>query len=697
MPYARVGAMPQPSQENNQQTQNRNNRGGRKQGITMEDLKKQTALRLAQEQQQRRLFSGFQQKKERSVPVHEQPYNSTGSYGHRNDQVPATDFGGHSATRLREVGQSVAPPNLEGTDVRQFRPEHGLSAGLPAGTGSAPSGQARGGNVSATFPAETQAQPPRYPRSSSVSSMSSASIKSNSSQLDSSTQHGQASVKSKLPHGLTVQELKEMTKARLQAEAAERHEHEKQTMTVRFPQQPVTQSYQRNREHASAAQEPMNRESPQTFVHHQHQLETSSNDMPRVVINKPPPGLGEPGRGFSNQGVAEYPAPPKTGHNAPLPTGPPGFQSFPSSGSLSAGGRSQDPTHWQQPKVDTWETASVASMNSTVGSEYLGSEPAHPQQAEEPNDISFARSRSYQGVSGYNAGGIEKQPFESSSANTTPVSAGASFYDHSGGIIPNRRRASTLSPRPALTHLLEDRPLLAGTQDLRIPSFEASARNPLPMRPQSQSEYGLPEVSNRQRTYSGGFMDGYAGAFNRPRTSSAPSVSSFFPGESDAHDLHGLTSGLRPSNEDDLPNSVVESVLGGTSLTYRGESDEFGSVLRSAAANREGLSGGEHLQQPRGVPQRADSSPTLGFDAPWSSVARQPARAHQDNVDTLANGLGSVLKLSGIDSNDNLVSRMDPEVSFFPWGGSAANNDDSARHYNDIYGPPSAGDSSRIM
>ena len=54
-----------------------------------------------------------------------------------------------------------------------------------------------------------------------VNKASSFSRSSSSKSTESATQAKQPNSKSKLPHGLTVQELKEMTRARLQAEAAD--------------------------------------------------------------------------------------------------------------------------------------------------------------------------------------------------------------------------------------------------------------------------------------------------------------------------------------------------------------------------------------------------------------------------------------------------------------------------------------------
>ena len=170
---------------------------------------------------------------------------------------------------------------------------------------------------------------------------------------------------------------------------------------------------------------------------------------------------------------------------------------------------------WHQSNgLDGWDTGSVAS------SEYLGSESAYSssfqQQQDDYSGVAFSRSRSY------GAGGYEQRESRS------PYFPPSSPYSEVGS-GQNRRRASTLSPRPGpgLTYLHEDRPLGNAPNNAALPSFD-SAIKPRPRIRHVNSDTFNYESSSlnssparvwpRQTSAIGGDIP------NRPRTASAPTV-----------------------------------------------------------------------------------------------------------------------------------------------------------------------------
>jgi hypothetical protein len=176
-----VGAIPQGTFTKTNNGNKKKELHQRKKGITMEDLKKQTALRLAQEQQESQgSFSS------ESPPGYVPKVASRNPFGVADPRLlPGRDSKSsfQSLAHLRHTGNSNGD-----FAYNRHRPEaaagpHRLPTnGLPAG-----------------------------------SSISKEDLKA--------PKERKASEKSKLPsHGLTVQELKEMTKARLQAEASQKHE-----------------------------------------------------------------------------------------------------------------------------------------------------------------------------------------------------------------------------------------------------------------------------------------------------------------------------------------------------------------------------------------------------------------------------------------------------------------------------------------
>lgn len=311
---------------------------------------------------------------------------------------------------------------------------------------------------------------------------------------------------------------------------------------------------------------------------------------------------------------------------SPLPPGPPGFQSLPSQTSLSSAPEVSRQSSWQQPGLEAWETGSVDTHNSTINSDYLGSESAYPM--DEFGEIPFNRSRSYP----VTPAGLDRQ--YDAPGN---MAGNSSYYEH---MNPNRRRAVTMSPR-TLSHLDEDRPSCGGVAGLSIP-FDSSSHNPA-FRPSPIKDNGLSGYAGVSRTFSGptgGTMRDVNFSFNRPRTASAPSVSSTFV--SQTGDMFGESNGFSSLSSDignnDLPKSMAESLLGGSSNSLSRDTNDLSSVFRNSSQ-------GAGLKNPWGTG-------TLGGFSSGSADA------------TLARELRSVLSLSPPVSE--YTARNDPQGALFP-------------------------------
>jgi len=449
-----------------------------------------------------------------------------------------------------------------------------------------------------------------------------------------------SNAKSKLPHGLTVQELKEMTKARLQAEAAELNDKDYSGIPTN-----ATQTYQQ-----SPHQQQMLQSSVQDGIR-EGPCDNTYSDQ-RVV-----PVSNTSAMGFNKDRILQ------PNSSSPSASGPPGFQSYASQGSLSSPGiQGRDSWHQQQHAKETWETGSVASHNSTINSEYLGRES--PYTPDEVSDMPFNRTLSY--PSGNLGLGNVDRNFDSSHA---PLGDG-SYFDNSG-LNANRRRASTLSPRQGLANLVdlsprtglsnlhENQPSSFGTiADLSIP-FDSKTHNYMPVK--------YPESFLRDK-HNGRNLNVNGITFNRPRTSSAPSVSTFVSNE-----MFG-DSGLsgRGFYGDNVPSqSLVERILGDSS-TARGDNADLSSVFRSTS-------------QDQGSDQFGQN--------PWGSRpgGLKTGSFPGDGTASLSQRFDSVLSLRGIESSpsDSLSQLRDPEISLFPsLSGDGAQEVYRPRH--DTYGSQSS-------
>eukprot|EP00980_Cylindrotheca_fusiformis_P009731 scaffold2149_cov187-Cylindrotheca_fusiformis.AAC.9 len=502
MPFARVGVMPQPNR-NTQSNMNRkagNSSSGRQKGITMEDLKRQTALRLAKEQQQR----GFHQGEE--AAINQQPNNPyvASENLQQNLGYPHTRYpqGETSRDQYHLSGGEVPPqqpyqqqhpyPHSQYPNQETYRPtsyEHYPNSYY--------------GGAAQNFEDSGNAMHYRNPSAQAQEMMNNASFPSFLRIFLSSQQpHGvnnrfryqPETFPNKLTHGLTVQELKQMTKARLQAEASDTQD--------------------------------ANRLSPLDFDASAHEVRE------RAMSSTSIPSLVQVGQSAPNQSMGRQPR-----------TSPVGFQTFnsksPKRSSVDSSSSFVIPAHdsWdsgqQQLKLDALETASINSYNnSSVISDNLGSESAYSgglgsgmlsQTDSDFASIPFNRSLSYTGNAFVPNDGkmVDGKPAPSSASASPASNKNAHSFDAAVG--GNRRRSSTLSPNPI--SIMEDRPQPNG-EGLAIPNFSSPGRASLLARPRLSSASSM--LSTSQQTENTLFGQS-SGMFpfdgpNRPRTQSSVSL-----------------------------------------------------------------------------------------------------------------------------------------------------------------------------
>ena len=622
----------------------------------MQDLKKQTAIRLAQEQEQTRLFPSLLQTQSAAgsdfkiLPDQQDLKSQPYSY-HQQVVADSIDMkpqgtsvgvqnAGNMSTGLVNLGNDVVIH--KGHVVRPLQPlvqyhHHGEMQRADS------IGGATSSSTSQTVDAHGRYNPGRtISKGSSPFSAVSTSVTTNS-HLGNSTPHMQSS-KAKLPHGLTVKELKEMTKARLQNGS-------------QAPDS-VEQSFV----------QPMlaNREPSPSYLHRHHQaIEVSSRSH---ILQNHPPGFAPVNRVL-----------PQSLHDQHLQTLPSRFQSYPSNSSTNSGGFL--PEHdqgafshvrdsWQQhSKPDTWDTASVASVNSTLGSEYYGSESAYGGTAgDDFSEVSFTRTRSYR-TAGDDLNETSfacTRSFPSGPGLCSDQDVPSSFatgglsFDMAMQSLPNRRRACTLSPRPGLLHLHEDWPLerMSGVPEMTIPTYDDSHRT------QSVPRRLSVEFDARTRSYSGtgtpneamhGQLNGFSGHLNRPRTSSAPTItSSYMNGGVDNFQDSESFSRLFTGG---LGTFVIDNVLN-TSDTCLSAGNEFASVFRNPTNSSAAMT---HLESPSSGILRSGTNP-------WASgpSASYTTTTSADDNAALAKDLGAMLQLNGHEqtpTSDGFVHNVDPEVS----------------------------------
>jgi hypothetical protein len=427
----------------------------------------------------------------------------------------------------------------------------------------------------ASYHYQQQAPEQDYRKSSSTLSLSS---------FDSSSH------KPKLPHGLTVHELKEMTKARLHAESSEKKDGGASKSVALHGSVPSTVDVGQQEHH-------------------------DPRQMSRSQVSPIPPGF----HGHRMTSISPYPE--NSDHqNRFAPEG-------------------WSPSSEQRGGVDAWETASVCTDNS----DYLPPDAAFPANihggVHSVDDYSSNRIRSYSanGNGNYASHELMQVPGDSNGYNQ------AGYYD---GYPANRRRAATLSPRPGLTHLHEDRPVLSGEGGPGIPSFSSSSSRRAHVPVRTRVAYNAdPYQYARQRTSS---------------TTSLPAIShtaeEFEDGEANA----SLFSQFESLREDGDANHFVtglgdvfrESPANYNGMTSPppglggGDSDRF--IMSTSSSNGFGNYGDE----------RTRASTWSGHSSDFFGPGLFDSR--NDDQDGLAGDLALILKLSGAEEKPDAVG------SFYP-------------------------------
>jgi hypothetical protein len=479
----------------------------------------------------------------------------------------------------------------------------------------------------------------------------------------SSNQGGSSSSSSKLPHGLTVHELKEMTKARLQAEAAEK------MSSGSSPTAPAAEIEARD---SSAFESGSQRDYGKHF-HHSNDFDRMSQGSEAHLVS-----TQGPIKPFNFDQVSPGQITPS--QVSPLTTA---FQNYGTGSSPFCENSSVDQRtvplgnrNRLDSFPDSWENASVTSHNSTVS----GSESAFSSgvgggfsHIDEPPGLSLGRTQSY--PLGNNRGSMDL-PFREGSYNSVPSPLGSAYFDSTGSLGPSRQRAMTLSPRPGLSLLHEDRPGFSD-EDLGIPTFSSSrhARQQLTARsrrsfsPVLQHQmFSDPLIgfgSNSSNAISGSLLD------NRPRTSSAVSLPAF-SNTAEEFALDGSTEFGRRDSLNGHPGSdhirshhtsPGDAFLGSSSLYV--STDSMPHPSSSVFRNDLG-----HIPAPPGLggPARGASMDSIGSEsnrvraATWvagstsmsgSDMFSSGSLYEYSGDDTLAGDLASILKLSGAEEKSD--------------------------------------------
>eukprot|EP00339_Tiarina_fusa_P021745 CAMPEP_0117031622 /NCGR_PEP_ID=MMETSP0472-20121206/22708_1 /TAXON_ID=693140 ORGANISM="Tiarina fusus, Strain LIS" /NCGR_SAMPLE_ID=MMETSP0472 /ASSEMBLY_ACC=CAM_ASM_000603 /LENGTH=666 /DNA_ID=CAMNT_0004739987 /DNA_START=219 /DNA_END=2219 /DNA_ORIENTATION=+ len=316
----------------------------------------------------------------------------------------------------------------------------------------------------------------------------------------------------KLPHGLTVHELKEMTKARLQAEALlDRHEPERVAADSSRGSPLDFESVPEPRDRA------MSRDSA-SRTHHTGLDQGLASDSLRSI-----PSLVQVNQGSRETNSGRQP------RVSPLPQG---FLNFASVGQAlpsvdmnaqqqaSVSARDSWPA---QSRADTWETASSASQQSTVLSENLGSDSALSSGFGsgvngQTDFMSGPRSRSYTYPAVPQTGARDFMFNDDKPSPSAGSPGGGNLF--APAIGANRRRACTMSPKPGSIH--EDRPHFNGG-DLAMPSFSNTEQSTFLIRSRKNSY--SPVLSQLGLEKPGiGAGQTLIDSANRPRASSATSL-----------------------------------------------------------------------------------------------------------------------------------------------------------------------------
>lgn len=548
---------------------------------------------------------------------------------------------------------------------------------------------------------------------------------------------------SKLPHGLTVHELKEMTKARLQAEAAEK-------LIAGFSDRPPSTTSMTERDSQDSRST-----TPANYVQQMYAqdvrpvgtLATDSTSPTEVDFGgrqhaqvSPPPvayqSFYPPNSSFNNIQDQKFVMGNRSRvHSCPDTqwdsTGLLGNRdrlgSFPevvgnrnrieSLPELPIGNRSRVESYRElqgnRNRLDSfpdsnWESASVTSHNSTVASDYLGSECAYSSgtgafsQRNADDFLPLNRTQSFP-VGSSRSGSQEGLPQDNPCTSTSPL---GNYFDPSSGMMQqNRGRSLTLSPRPGLSFLHEDRPGFS-EEELGIPSFASSrlARQQIANRSRASPVLhpeGLPADSFGGI---GSSSSGYIGSYgdNRPRTSSAASLPAIsHTSEEFGGDFRG--SAIRSHETIQNASSSLGEGLYGSSGLYNSDSAALGGASSVFRERSGGLPAPPGLSHPNSTNYNSSSDlnplSSSNMGSAYSRVSNR-ARAATWNPgcdvfssgpglyecsgdDNLEEDLASILKLSGAEENRQDTGRSGSMFSdgLFSGSNEFKENDSRSRKF----------------
>lgn len=438
-------------------------RGNRSKGITMEDLKKQTALRLAQENNDHPLHQEIHLMQQHGGQLYPRNLNSNNyAFSSPADQrqlqhLPPRESQDRQHYLVQHPGGYLGVPTYNQMSSMSPQDQNAMPPGI-ADNHLVESHQT--GNC---MPRATQPLQPTSSVGLPPNTMYLQHQQPFTSYSPDGPHHARPinrnnsnAIKHKLPHGLTVHELKEMTKARLQSEAIEKSNEYAEMQAVPrdrvspldFESSEPLRDRTMSRDSSSAGR--INTNQVASYVHQNHQV---APNMIQTQHLQPQSQMGfHPNNGLGG--------------------------ATPSSFRAAAS------------RTDTWESTSVASHNSTsIYSDNLGSESAsdgsfghhsnHRNRSFTYPATQAAHSLDVTNSSAPSSGYKESRSF----SNPSPVQAsphrgagligGQSLFNAAVG--GNRRRAVTLSPNTG--SILEDKPVRYDSVEsgdrLEIPHFSS--------------------------------------------------------------------------------------------------------------------------------------------------------------------------------------------------------------------------------
>mmetsp|Transcript_13344 Transcript_13344/g.29375 ORF Transcript_13344/g.29375 Transcript_13344/m.29375 type:complete len:629 (+) Transcript_13344:126-2012(+) len=495
-------------------------------GITMEDLKKQTALRLAQEQNRSPQIPGHG---DFGVPAAALP---TGV------PVPSLSLQPRPQVAMNQYHPDTAVPHQQvqqqqQLQMQQQQPPHYQHRDARMDRSAAPyfDRNSNANNSRRTPPPTTQLQPSASYRNHPNHQQHQHQPYQHHYNMGGyamALQHQQPETTpnvntSKLPHGLTVQELKEMTRARLQAEAQNQHS----TTTTTSNGSPSGAEAESSRPSSRASMQP-SPQPPQPVL------------SPSQQQQQPVPMLQHQGSSFASSTTSSQRAPPQQ------------QSSFLSTGTNASGGV------WEQhPSSSNTTIHSSLNTMGPISNSNSSSTNSHPFVVVEGTSL-LQQSHNHPSVASPPSVHSEQQPFARTSSFPNN-----SNNSNSSSLVANRRRAATLSPRLSSYVVHEDAASLSAEQ-LSLPSFSNGGFFP----------------SNRARVNSA--EDSLL--FNRQRTSSAASM----PALSHTADEFGMDDGRMVANAtSSLKGDVIREVQHDADDDVAGLTQVFGLFATTSTSDKD--------------------------------------------------------------------------------------------------------------